>query len=236
MCTEFKWLRSIGGFLYLRVAQNAWNFLTSYASVSFWKRIPLHWFALLSFKLRSSGLWCRKVFTVKTEAALTSETLVSYHITTRRHNPEDLGLNLHRRESVNSYQIMIRKLYVLSVTIQIEEYRKSYLRCIHRMKTEQVFSVRDLSTRHAVVTRDPPNMDGSQCDHIIWVPCTHFCVTGAIVSSVRTSYCSYLAANYRYPKFQRIFWDFFSLCILMFWVLNSLVHKCHLFTVILGHF
>jgi hypothetical protein len=36
---------------------------------------------------------------VKMEAATFSETLVSYHITTRRHNPEDLDANLHRREN-----------------------------------------------------------------------------------------------------------------------------------------
>jgi hypothetical protein len=31
-----------------------------------------------------------------------SETLVSYHNTTQRHNPEDLDLNLHRRESLKT--------------------------------------------------------------------------------------------------------------------------------------
>jgi hypothetical protein len=31
---------------------------------------------------------------------LQSETLVSYHSTARRHNPEDLDLNLHRRENL----------------------------------------------------------------------------------------------------------------------------------------
>jgi hypothetical protein len=41
-------------------------------------------------------------FTLKNEAASSSETLVSYHNTRRRHSPEDLNLNLHRRENLKS--------------------------------------------------------------------------------------------------------------------------------------
>jgi hypothetical protein len=42
------------------------------------------------------------IFTLKMEAACFSETLVPYHITTRRYNPEDHGLNIHRRENPKS--------------------------------------------------------------------------------------------------------------------------------------
>jgi hypothetical protein len=40
-------------------------------------------------------------------AARSSETLVSYHITRRYHNPEDHDMNLHHRENVRFYLKMI---------------------------------------------------------------------------------------------------------------------------------
>jgi hypothetical protein len=42
------------------------------------------------------------IFRMKMEAARTSETTTSYHITTWPHNPEDHNLRLHRRENLKS--------------------------------------------------------------------------------------------------------------------------------------
>jgi len=41
------------------------------------------------------------------EAAWSSETSASYLITTRRQNPEDLGLNLHRCDNLKSRTIIV---------------------------------------------------------------------------------------------------------------------------------
>jgi hypothetical protein len=41
--------------------------------------------------------------TVKVEAALASETLVFFHITTRYHNPENRDMTLRRSENLSQY-------------------------------------------------------------------------------------------------------------------------------------
>jgi hypothetical protein len=46
------------------------------------------------------------LFSLKMEAARSSEALVSYHITAWRHNPEDLDMNLHDRGNLISFCIM----------------------------------------------------------------------------------------------------------------------------------
>jgi hypothetical protein len=54
----------------------------------------------LSIKYQNHSEW--RHFTLKMKTLRSAETLVSYHATTRRHNPNDLDLNLHRRENVKS--------------------------------------------------------------------------------------------------------------------------------------
>jgi len=48
-------------------------------------------------------------------ASGTSETMVTYYSTTRRHSPEDLDLKLHRHEGLKS-----RTLYVLLLLWEIK--------------------------------------------------------------------------------------------------------------------
>jgi len=54
---------------------------------------------------------------LKMEATRSSETLLSYRITTERHNPEYGDMNLHRRENLICRNIKFAK-YLLLTTIQ----------------------------------------------------------------------------------------------------------------------
>jgi len=54
--------------------------------------------------------WVLRSDAVKMETALSSETVVSYHITTRHHEPEDLDLNFYRRENIESRSWVVNLL------------------------------------------------------------------------------------------------------------------------------
>jgi hypothetical protein len=66
------------------------------------------------------------LFTLKMEAVRSSETLVSYHNTTRRHDPEDQDLNLHRSEDLKTrnFSPVKQNLMDFSWVITIRESRR----------------------------------------------------------------------------------------------------------------
>jgi hypothetical protein len=59
-----------------------------------------------------------EIFILKMKAARSSETLVSYHTTTRRHNPEDLDLNSYPQggSSTNLRNVSTQHLHTIPMT------------------------------------------------------------------------------------------------------------------------
>jgi len=51
-------------------------------------------------------------FTLKVEAARSSEMLISYHITRKNHNPEDYDLNIHSYENPK-YHSKLTTIYTM---------------------------------------------------------------------------------------------------------------------------
>jgi hypothetical protein len=74
------------------------------------------------------------------EAAWSSETLESYLISTRRHNPEDLDFNLHRRENLKSLMAFYSFQYELAIKwptcIRLHVKRMEY--CVIENQTRNV--------------------------------------------------------------------------------------------------
>jgi hypothetical protein len=62
----------------------------------------IHLICCLCFENSQLVLFHERGYTLMMGAAGTSETLVSYHNTIRRHNPEDLDLKHHRRENLRT--------------------------------------------------------------------------------------------------------------------------------------
>jgi hypothetical protein len=73
---------------------------------------------------------------VKIKAARTSETLVSYHNTTWRHNPEDLDLKRHRRERPKTQSL---RFLMVSILLGI----KYFFKFIHkRSRNSEIFQTK----------------------------------------------------------------------------------------------
>jgi hypothetical protein len=77
--------------------------------------------------------------TLKMEAPGCSETLVSYHITTRRHNPEDNDLDLHRCEHFKSRTMVKHSSNRKMIQIKLVNFNKIYTCYETRVLNDDMF-------------------------------------------------------------------------------------------------